>query len=202
MERGMKPKKYKPYKDKLGNKYIPLESLVINKITINNHILIHNDNKYGIDLLIKDNEDKIIIYDHQHNELGYFTQQFNQEEKSFQLFDYNFSKASIIQLQEYLIFQLEVPIVCHAEIIKIDNFPLKKELINEILEIFKKDYENSYTIEKIEESNEKCNLEIKIKQPKRTHYIQQAYLRYFSSNKAEWIPDNNKKKARRKKRTR
>jgi len=152
--------------------------------------------QFSINLYSTKEEDKITIFDHQQNELGSFIQQFNQEEKSFHLFDYSFSNISFSQLQEYLLFQLEVPIVCHAEKIKIDGFPLKKELTNQILEIFKIDYENCFIIENIEENAMGCNIEINISQPKRTHYIQQGYLRNFSSNRTEWVTNNNKKKAR------
>lgn len=40
-------------------------------------------------------EDKTTILDHQHNELGSLIQKFNQEEKNFHIFDYNFSNASM-----------------------------------------------------------------------------------------------------------
>lgn len=140
--------------------------------------------------------DKEIILDSKYNELGSYIQEFNQEKKKFHLFKYNFSELSIPQLQEYLMFQLEVPIICHAEKIFIDGFPMKRELTNQILDIFKNDYKDSFKIVDFEETAGLCDIEIIISQPKRTHYIQQAYLRNFSSNKTEWLSTNNKKKAR------
>jgi len=73
---------------------------------------------------------------------------------------------------------------------------LKRESIDPILSIFKKDYENSFKIESVKEYGSSCDIEITISQPKRTHYIQQAYLRNFSSNINDWLPNNDKKKAR------
>jgi hypothetical protein len=93
-------------------------------------------------------------------------------------------------------FQLQIPIAVHAVNIEINEFPLKLQLINQVLDIFKKEYENDFIIENIEEKSKGVDIKIKINQPKRTHYIQQAYLRNFSSNKAQWVLDNKKKKAR------
>ncbi len=152
--------------------------------------------EFSINLYYTNEEDKFTILDHNFNEIGNFIQQFDQEGKSFHLFDYNFSKFSLFQLQEYFFFQLDVPIVCHAVKIKIDGFPLKIDYINQILSSFKKEYGDNFVIEKIEEKGEKYDIEIKLSQPKKTHYIQQAYLRNFSSNRSEWIPSNNKSKAR------
>ena len=157
------------------------------------------DNKieqFSINLFYTKEGEKITLLDSKNIELGSFSQQFNQEEKSFYLSDFDFPNASIPQLQEYLLFQLEAPIMAHAETIKVDVFPLKKELVDEILTFFKKDYEESFKIEKVEEHEGKCNIELTISQPRRTHYIQQAYLRNFSSNRADWLSNNNKKKAR------
>ena len=70
---------------------------------------------FSLNLFYIMEEDKITILNKQHNELGTFIEQFNQEEKEFHIFDFNFSKFSIPQLQEYLIFQLKVPIVCSAQ---------------------------------------------------------------------------------------
>ena len=151
---------------------------------------------FSLNLYYTIEEDIITILDQQHNELGTFIQQFNQEEKEFHFLDYNFSELSISQLQEYLVFQLKVPIVCYAQKVIIEGFPLKRELTNQILDIFKKEYGGSFKVDNIEEIAGLCNIVISISQPRRTHYIQQAYLRNFSSNKADWVPNNKKKKAR------
>lgn len=92
--------------------------------------------QFSINLYCKKKGDKITLLDHQLNELGSFIQRFNQEKKNFSLFDYKFLKVSIDQLKEYLITQLDVCIICHAEKIKINGFPLKRELILQILEDF------------------------------------------------------------------
>lgn len=141
-------------------------------------------------------KDKITILDRQYNELGTFIQQFDQEKKDFHIFRYKFSASSTYELQEYLIFQLKVPILCHMQKVRIEGFPMKKDLTTEILDIFKKEYEGYVKIDKCEEIEGLCNIEISISQPRRTHYIQQAYLRNFSSNRAEWVSENKKKKAR------
>ena len=94
------------------------------------------DNKieqFSINLFYTKEGEKITLLDSKNIELGSFSQQFNQEEKSFYLSDFDFPNASIPQLQEYLLFQLEAPIMAHAETIKVDVFPLKKELVDEIL---------------------------------------------------------------------
>lgn len=96
--------------------------------------------QFSLNLYYIMEENKTTILDHQHNELGSFIQKFNQEEKNFHIFDYNFSNASVYQLQELPFFQLHVPIICHAEKIKIDGFPLKREIVNPIISIYKRDY--------------------------------------------------------------
>lgn len=151
---------------------------------------------FSLYLFYTKEEDKVTILDRQNNEIGTYIEQYNQEEKVFHIFGYNFSKFSIPQLQEYLVFQLKVPLACHAQKVLIEGFPMKKDLTYEILEIFKKEYEGFFKVAKCEEVAGLCNIEISISQPKRTHYIQQAYLRNFSSNKIDWKPKNNKKKAR------
>jgi len=152
--------------------------------------------RFSVNLYSIKEGDKITLLDHQYNEIGNYIQHFDQEKKGFFLSDYEFSNISNFQLQEYLLFQLKVPIAVHAVNIEIDELPLKLELINQVLNIFKKEYEDNFSIENIEEKSKGVDIKIKITQPKRTHYIQQAYLRNFSSNKAKWVSDNKRKKAR------
>lgn len=152
--------------------------------------------RFSVNLYCVKEGDKITLLDRQYKELGKFTQHFDQEQKGFFLSDYEFSDISNFQAQEYLMFQLKVPIAVHAVTIEIDELPLKLESIHQVLNIFKKEYDDNFSIENIEEKSKGIDIKIKITQPKRTHYIQQAYLRNFSSNKAKWVSDNKRKKAR------
>ncbi len=56
MELNNKPKGYKPFS--IGNykKYSPLEKFIAEKISIENHKILKNPDKYGIDLIIINNE--------------------------------------------------------------------------------------------------------------------------------------------------
>jgi len=152
--------------------------------------------QYSFSLYYTKEEDRFTLLDHQKNELGSFSQKFDQDEKFFTIDNYNLTKASIYQLQEYLVFQLKVPIACHAKKIVITGFPLSRQLTKEVLLIFENEYGNNFTVSKLQENAGVCDIEIQITQPKRTHYIQQAYLRNFSSNTNEWVVEKKKKKAR------
>ena len=152
--------------------------------------------RFSLTLFYTKAGDTCTLLDHNKKELGSFTQQFDQDDKTFYVHDFNLSYASLNQLQEYLSFQMMVPISCHAKKVKMDKFPLKKKMIQTVLEFFVREYKEGFTIDSLRENGDMCDIEITIKQPKRTHYIQQAYLRNFSSNKTEWLADNKKEKAR------
>ncbi len=152
--------------------------------------------QFSFTLYYTKEEDRFTLLDRQRNELGSFIQQFDQDKKNFSIYDYKLSKASINQLQDYLFFQLRVPIACHAKKINITGFPLSRQLTKEVLLIFENEYGNNFSVSKLQENAGICDIEIQITQPKRTHYIQQAYLRNFSSNTSEWVVENKKKKAR------
>jgi len=145
------------------------------------------------------NDNCITIYNHKKIRLGTFTQDFNEQDKVLLLSNYRFEKRIIDCMHELLYFQIFIAIIIQVEKLIIEGFPLTSRLIKPVISVYKQKYgDENIKIKRFEEDsiNEKCNLTIIINQPKRTHYIQQAYLRNFSSNSADWITQNKKDKAR------
>lgn len=79
-----------------------------------------------------------------------------------------------------------------------ENLPIKRNSLDDIFKKFKMEYEDNIDIVDIELDSTKCikRVIIQIQLPKNTHYIQQAYLRNFSSNNEVWKQNNQKEKAR------
>ncbi|MHA1251222.1 MAG: DUF4238 domain-containing protein [Candidatus Helarchaeota archaeon] len=158
-----------------------------------------NYKHFSLNLFYIKNDTNFIIYNRNKIRLGTFTQNFDEENKIFHLTNYQFDKIIIGYMQELLYFQIFIAIIIQAEKLIIEGFPLTSKLIKPVLSLYKQNYgEEKINIQQFKEEspNEKCNLTIIIKQPKRTHFIQQAYLRNFSSNTAEWFFKNKKNKAR------
>ena len=115
---------------------------------------------------------------------------------SFENFNNKFKNFQCIS---EIIFNLVMGALSESvEILKFWTIPLSENEFNIIFQRFKNEYE-----EKINITNLKLNyrgaishLTIKIINPKNTHFIQQAYLRNFSSNKEEWAEKRNKDRAR------
>ncbi len=79
-----------------------------------------------------------------------------------------------------------------------ENLPIKRNGLDDIFKKFKIEYEDNIDIVDIELDSTKYikRVIIQIQLPKITHYIQQAYLRNFSSNNDVWKLNNQKEKAR------
>ena len=79
-----------------------------------------------------------------------------------------------------------------------ENFLIPRNDFDEIFKKFKDVYEDNINVDNIELDSRQCikRIVIQIQLPKNAHYIQQAYLRNFSSNSEVWKPNNQKKKAR------
>lgn len=79
-----------------------------------------------------------------------------------------------------------------------ENFPITRNDFNYIFKEIKEEYKDNINIVDIELDSMQCikRIAIQIQLPKNTHYIQQAYLRNFSSNREVWKPSNQKEKAR------
>lgn len=155
--------------------------------------------KYSINLFYIKNENNITIYNNKKIMLGTFTRDFNERDKVLLLSNYSFENRINDCMHELLFFQIFIAIIIQAEKLIIEGFPLTSRLIRPVIYICRQKYgEEKIKIERFEEDslNKKCNLIIIINQPKRTHYIQQAYLRNFASNSAEWINQRKKHKAR------
>jgi len=157
-----------------------------------------NLKEFFLDLFYEKKGDTFILYDKNKNKLGTFNQSFDEKSKNMIYSDYDFKENSISCLQDVLFVQIQTAIIVHANKIKIIKIPLNSENIKSIISIFKNIYGeriSDYELNKNKEDT--CSeLIIHIIQPKRTHYIQQAYLRNFSSNKEIWKPTNSKDKAR------
>ncbi len=158
-----------------------------------------NYKQFSFNLFYIKKDNSITIYNNKKIRLGTFTQDFMEQDKVLLLSNYSFEKRTIDCLHELLFFQIFIAIIVQADKLIIEGFPLASSLIKPVISVYKKKYgEEKIKIERFEEDslNEKCNLVIIITQPKRTHYIQQAYLRNFASNPAEWIYQKKKDKAR------
>lgn len=79
-----------------------------------------------------------------------------------------------------------------------ENFPITHRAFNDIFNKIRETYDDKINIVNFELDSMKCikRIVIQIQLPKNTHYIQQAYLRKFSSNSEIWKQRNRKDKAR------
>jgi len=153
--------------------------------------------QFSLDLLYEKKGDKFILYGKNKNKLGTFNQSFDENKNVIIYSDYDFKESSISYLQEVLFVQIQTAIITHTNKLKIIEIPLKLDNIKDIISIFKDVYDERISIHKLKDKEVSCSeLIIRIIQPRRTHYIQQAYLRNFSSNKRIWKPANSKEKAR------
>lgn len=159
---------------------------------------IKNYKQFSFYLFYIKNDNNITIYNNKKIRLGTFTQDFNEQDKVLLLSNYNFEKRIIDCMHELLYFQIFIAIIIQVEKLIIEGFPLTSKLIKPVISVYEQKYgDEKIIIKRFEEDslNEKCNLTVIINQPKRTHYIQQAYLRNFSSNSADWITQNKKRKS-------
>ena len=154
--------------------------------------------QYSKDLISveDDNDVSKIFYDGQY--IASFKMDYYEMKSSIVLFDINekynllgFFNETITQI---ILASFTFPI---KELI-FENFPITHNDFNDIFKKFKKEYEGNINIVDIELDSMQCikQVVIQIQLPKNTHYIQQAYLRNFSSNSELWKPNNRKEKAR------
>jgi len=82
--------------------------------------------------------------------------------------------------------------------IMIKSLPIDEKELRNIFQKFQNTYDDYFAIDDIKLDIEGAvrRVVIKIQIPKNTHFIQQAYLRNFSSNIESWKPRNQKDKAR------
>lgn len=132
----------------------------------------------------------MIFYDKNGNRLGRV--QFNLYEIEMMMhlsqFQVDSEFFSINLLREILIQFIQTANVLKLHELIIDQFPLKDMFFNDIINIFKMLYSQSiiFSYKESEFKDSVIDLHVKFKHPRITHYVQQAYLRNFSSNMEEW----------------
>lgn len=91
-------------------------------------------------------------------------------------------------LMELLHFSIRIGFVLPIKFLIIKEFPLNKEKFHQVFTYFKELYQDKVELEElqIKSNNQIKRVKIKIEIPQRTHYVQQAYLRNFSSNPEKW----------------
>jgi len=117
-------------------------------------------------------------------------------EMSYEITSFNGEYTKIPSVWEIINTLIESALINSCGKLEIDSIPMeKKDLVILVDQAYKKLFDNRFKIIKIKQKP-LLNVVFEIKQQKNTHYIQQAYLRNFSSNKSEWKVSGDKDKAR------
>lgn len=145
-------------------------------------------------------ENIINLFDSQGDRVVSLSFAFNDKQSiishSFKKFN---DKFKSFQCLSEILFELVMgALIESANILKLIDIPLSKKDFNIFFQKFKNEYGDRINITdvKVDSFGEIARLTIEIKNPKNTHFIQQAYLRNFSSNKGEWENNRKKEKAR------
>ncbi len=151
------------------------------------------------DVFYKVREDFFVFYDKSQNKLGQVKKILDKEKMMLTYSDFEKEPESFStdSLHDVLIQFIESSNVLQINQLIIEKFPLDIDTFNiavsSILNLYSKGititYEN-YDSESI------YKILVTFKHPRITHYVQQAYLRNFSSNVGDWKDKAKKKKAR------
>lgn len=154
--------------------------------------------QYSKDLISVEDDNNIskIFYDGRY--IASLKMDYDEMKSSIVLFDIN-KKYNLIGFFNESIAQI-IPASFTFPIKELifENFPITHNDFYDIFRKFKKEYEDNINIVDIELNSMQCikRVVIQIQLPKNTHYIQQAYLRNFSSNNEVWKLNNQKEEAR------
>ena len=156
--------------------------------------------EYLVDLISVEDDKGIskIFYDGQY--LASMKIQYDESKSSVRNILFNISKKfNLIGFFNKTLTQV-IPISFTYPIKELifENFPITPDDFNDIFKKIKEKFEDNINVVDIKLGSNQClkRIVIKILLPKNTHYIQQAYLRNFSSNSEMWKPGNRKEKAR------
>ena len=159
-----------------------------------------NKLQYSIDLIsVEDNNDiSKIFYDGQY--IASLKTDYDEKKSSINnvLFDINKEFNLIGFFNETITKIIPATFTYPIKELIFENFPITRNDFNDIFNKIKEEYEDNINIVDIELDSIQCikRVVIQIQLPRNTHYIQQAYLRNFSSNNEVWKPNNQKEKAR------
>lgn len=148
----------------------------------------------------KTENDIIIFYDISYNKLGQVRKILDEDNKVLEYS--NFKKESEAfsnnTLQAILIKFIDSANILQLNKLVIENFPISFDMFNSVVNIFIELYPKAITIsyEKNESDDNINNIHVNFKNPRITHYVQQAYLRNFSSNIDSWKDSGKKDRAR------
>lgn len=157
-----------------------------------------NKLQYSKDLISVEDENDIskIFYDGQY--IASFKMDFDKMKSTIVMFDINKKYDLIGFFNETITQMIPISFAFPMKELIFENFPITRNDFNDIFNKIRKEYEDKISIVDMELDSRQCikRVAIQIQIPKNTHYIQQAYLRIFSSNKEVWKPNNQKEKAR------
>jgi len=122
----------------------------------------------------------------------------DEETKILKFFHFRPNSRYIISsdILEIIVGIIQLVIVLQCKKLTLDSFPITAKDFSEIINFFEHQFPDRLTFGFIQTSESHLsNIYCDIKIPKRTHFVQQAYLRNFSSNRKIWEKVN-KKKAR------
>ena len=151
------------------------------------------------DVYYKTENDYIIFYDISNNKLGQVRRILDKDNMIIKYSDFKkeSDNFSIDSLHDNFIQFIESANILQLKQVIIESFPLDigtfNHATNAILEVYPKSITISY---ENYDSDSIYKIQVTFKNPRITHYVQQAYLRKFSSNEIDWKDRGRKDRAR------
>jgi len=151
------------------------------------------------DVFYRVQDDYFIFYDKFNNRLGQVRNFIDKDKMILTYSDFkkeseDFSRDS---LHDILIQFIESGNILQINQILIESFPLDIDTFNHAINAIINIYPNGISVSYEKYDSELIyKIQVNFKHPRITHYVQQAYLRNFSSNENEWKDRRKKDKAR------
>ena len=141
-------------------------------------------------VFFKIENDTMIFYDESFNRLGQVTRILDKDNRILKYSDFKKESEafSTDSLHDILIQFIESSNLIQMKELIIENFPLDINTFDQISDAFIKFYPKAITISYDKNTSIDIihNIRVYFKNPRITHYVQQAYLRNFSSNEKVW----------------
>lgn len=156
-------------------------------------------NQITADVFYRVENDNLIFYDKSNNKLGQIEIILNKENMVLEYSDFKKESDtfSLDSLHDILIQFIDSANILQLNQLIISKFPLDidtfNKTINAILELYPKGITISY---ESHDSESIYKIQVDFKHPRITHYVQQAFLRNFSSNEIDWKDKGKKRRAR------
>ncbi len=151
-------------------------------------------------VFFKTENDTMIFYDDSFSRLGQVTRILDEDNRVLKYLDFKKESEafSTDSLHDILIQFIESSNLIQVKELVIENFPLDINTFDQISDAFLKFYPKAITISYDKNTSIDIihNIRVYFKNPRITHYVQQAYLRNFSSNEKVWKKNRKKDKAR------